>query len=108
MAERVPTDDEWTWTYNRVTGARAWPASYALLHLVWEAVHLDGWSVPKVTEWEIVLERRHDLGSERVEVWRDRLGRFRTATRSVAVQTDHVRSLAAMGNLLILPGHCHG
>jgi hypothetical protein len=93
LPPRQPTDDEWKWTYDRVTGRDHYanfPASTALLEMVWSAVHEHGWSLPDVSVYRITLRRYNAMGDSHAElhIWRDRQGRCRGSdeyvTRRVA------------------------
>ena len=91
-ARRKPTDDEWEWTYRRVTGrdtGHHYEASMALLHIVWSAVHEHGWSLPDVSPYQIKLRRYNaaDESHSELHLWRDRLGRCRGADEYVIRQT---------------------
>ena len=102
---REPTDDEWGWAYDRLTGrggGHRFPISTALVTLVWSAVHEHGWEIPEVTQHRIELRRYNaDAGNcTQMDVWRDRLGRFAGATTFTIERTAKARSLAATRALL--------
>jgi len=88
LPPREPTDDEWSWVYDRVTGrgqGTRWAASMALLNIVWSAVHEHGWSVPDVSVYRITLRRfnAEDRSHTELHLWRDALGRCRGADEYV-------------------------
>lgn len=105
VAPRVPTDDEWLWVYGRLSGrvtGEQFRTSTALVALVWSAVHEHGFSVPIVAMYRIELHRYNaDTDNwTQIDVWRDRLGRFRNAHRFTLERAGSARSIAAAKGLL--------
>ena len=104
-ALREPTDDEWEWTYRRVTGrdgGHTYAASMALLDIVWSAVHEHRWSLHDVSPYCITLRRYNAEDDSRsgLHVWRDAIGRCRGADEYVIRQTAKHPTIADVQDAL--------